>query len=128
MKSLTPEQAADLQNAYGYLETYDSDGEIVSFDPTTYQAGDGDRLIHIAAYRGDDRSVALLLDAGEDIDARGDMGSTPAHYAAMGQHKSVFAALLRQGADKAVVDEFGRTPEQCWDFWAKQDLQDVPQS
>lgn len=46
-------------------------------DPLTYREAGGDHLIHIAAFTGDLRTVELLLDAGEDVDAIGDMGETP---------------------------------------------------
>src|SRR4029453_4613609 len=96
---LTPEQIASLQRAYSDLINYEDKGPTAAIDPATYRAPDGDRLIHIAALRGGIETVELLLGAGEDINAIGDMGDTPAHYAAMGEHRQLFDLLLSRGAD-----------------------------
>lgn len=76
-------------------------------------------MIHIAALRGDLSTVELLLAAGEDINAIGDMGLTAAHYAASGQHKNVFDLLMDRGADASIVDEFDQTPPERWAFFAE---------
>jgi ankyrin repeat protein len=85
----------------------------------TFRAPDGDRLIHIAALRGDADTVELLLAAGEDINAIGDMGDTPAHYAAMGEHRQLFDLLLGRGADKSATNKFGMTVASAWVDYAK---------
>jgi ankyrin repeat protein len=63
--------------------------------------------------------VDLLLTAGEDVNAIGDMGLTAAHYAASGQHREVFDLLMERGADATIVDEFGQTPPERWASFAK---------
>ena len=109
---LTPEQTKRLQEAYSYLTNFESDDPAAVIDPSTYRQPDGDRLIHIAAQQGDLTSVALLIAAGEDINAIGDMGQTPAHRAAGGHHREVFDLLMLSGADGTIIDEFGRTPSE----------------
>ena len=111
---LNPEQTERLQRAYSYLINFDDDDPSAPIDPATYRQPDGDRLIHIAALRGDLSTVALLLSAGEEINAISDMGLTAAHYAAIGQHREVFDLLMERGADATIADEFGKTPPQKW--------------
>ena len=112
---LTNDQIAHLQRLYSDLLNYSVDDPTQPIDPGVYQAPDGDRLIHIAALRGDMGTVELLLSAGESIDALGDMGSTPAHYAAIGKQRELFEWLANAGANLAILDEFGRTPDAAWD-------------
>ncbi len=117
---LTPKQKSWLQEAYNGLSNFE-DGVYVEGDPlarinpTTWKSPEGDRLIHIAALRGDLTAVELIVNAGEDLNAIGDMGQTPAHYAAMAQHKTVFDFLIGRGANTTIVDEFGETPIQTWE-------------
>ena len=111
---LNPEQTERLQRAYSFLINFDDDDQSAPIDPDTYRQPDGDRLIHIAAMRGDLITVALLLSAGEEINAIGDMGQTAAHYAAIGQHREVFDLLMERGADATIADEFGKTPPKKW--------------
>ena len=118
MNGLTGEQVAELRRAYSHLINCEGDGPSVPIDPLTYRAADGDRLIHIAAFAGDSRTVEWLLDAGEDVNATGDMGQTPAHYAATNLHKLAFDLLMSRGADPTIVDEFGHTPAMTWEFFA----------
>jgi ankyrin repeat protein len=114
MTKLTSLQIIELQSTYRDLVNYQSVDACEPISPLTYRTADNDRLIHIAAYRGDLQSVEMLLDAGEDIDAIGDMGLTPAHYAAMGRHRHVFDLIISRGGDAAITDEFGNTAEETW--------------
>ena len=110
---LTSKQIAWLQEAYNYLCVF-GDEDPAPIDPATWQSPEDDRIIHIAALRGDLTAVELLIMAGEDINVNGDMGQSPAHFAAMGQHRGVFDLLIKSGADTAIINEFGRTPLQTW--------------
>lgn len=111
---LTNDQIAHLQRLYADLLYYSADDPTQPIDPETYRAPDGDKLIHIAALRGDIGTVDLLFSAGENIDALGDMGLTPSHYAAIGKHRELFKRLKKAGANLAIEDEFGRTPDAAW--------------
>ena len=115
---LTAKQTASLQRAYSDLINYEREDPTAPIDPATYRAPDGDKLIHIAALRGDGETVELLLAAGEDINAIGDMGETPAHYAAMGEHRELFDLLLSRGADQSIENELGVTVASAWDHYA----------
>jgi ankyrin repeat protein len=117
VKELTAEQVAELRQAYNHLINYQENDPTAPIDPLTYRAADGDRLIHIAAFAGDTRTIEWLLDAGEDINATGDMGQTAAHYAATNLHKDAFDLLMSRGADPTIVDELGHTPAMAWEFF-----------
>jgi len=116
MSGLTEEQVAELRSRYSLLINYEGDDPTTPIDPLTYRAADGDHLIHIAAFTGDLRTVVWLLDAGEDVNAVGDMGETPAHNAASNLHKDVFDVLVAHGADLTIESELGMTPIEAWAF------------
>ena len=116
MTGLSAEQIAELRSRYSHLINYEGDNPTAPIDPLTYRAADGDHLIHIAAFTGDLRTVEWLLDAGEDVNAVGDMGETAAHNAASNLHKDVFDLLSGRGADLTIESEFGQTPIEAWAF------------
>ena len=101
-----------LRQKFANLINYESGDILDPIDPLTYVAPDGDTCLHVAAFRGDEEAVTLLLDAGLDIDATGDMGCTPLHYAFMGKHFAVAALLIERGASEDVVNGFGKTPRE----------------
>jgi ankyrin repeat protein len=104
---LSATERAQLAEAFKYVTNYDSDDPTDPIDPVTYRAPDGDTCLHIAAMRGDAHSTALLIKAGVDVNALGDMGSTPLHYA---DDPKVVDLLLSAGAADNVINEFGQTP------------------
>ncbi len=59
------------------------------------------------------RTVALLLDGGQNIDQLGDMGCTALHYAFMRGHEEVVGLLLSRGADTCIRNSFGQLPNDC---------------
>ena len=121
MSGLTKEQVAELQRRYSHLINYEGDDPTEPIDPLTYRAADGDHLIHIAAFTGDLTTVEWLLDAGENVNAVGDMGETPAHNAASNLHKDVFELLAARGADLTTKSEFGMTPIETWTSTEKEE-------
>ena len=112
---LTRHQKKLLQNAYRDLLNYEGAESTAPIDPMSYRTSDGDHLIHIAALRGDLETVEVLLAAGEDVNAVGDMGNTPAHYAAMGKCRELFDLLLQRGADSNLENEFGISAACAWE-------------
>ena len=54
--------------------------------------------------------VAVLLDAGANVQARDDRGRTPLHQAASGKNWAVVTLLLSRGADVLAEDGAGETP------------------
>jgi ankyrin repeat protein len=119
LMNLIPGKKAELQNAYRDLVNYQSEDPTAPIEPLDYRNSDDDRLIHIAAHIGDLRTIEILLNAGADINAVGDMGLTAAHYAAMGQHRQVLDYIISRGADVMIVDEFGRKVEETWTAFAE---------
>ena len=105
---LNNETIAALQKKYDYLINYETSDPTDPIDPVTYVDSNGDSLMHIAAQLGDVDTMALLLDAGVDINQQGDMGSTALHYAYDNQHANVVEFLLAHGASAKMENEFGK--------------------
>ena len=107
---LNQSQLEELNEAFKDLWNYDSDDLDEPINPLTYHWPEGDSCLHIAALRGNKRVVEILLDAGLDINEKGDMGNTPLHYAKSHGTPEVVDLLIKRGADVNVVNEFGRKP------------------
>jgi ankyrin repeat protein len=106
-------EIAEIQAQYGYLTNYMDQDPCAPIDPMSYVDSNGDHLLHIAAVRGDTRTIGLLLDGGQAIDQLGDMGCTALHYAYAGGHEGVVELLLSRGANARIRDAFGRLPGEC---------------
>ena len=104
---MTQTELEELAKAFVNELNYESDDPLTRIDPLTYRNPDGDTCLHIAARRGDIRSIELLLKAGLDINDRGDMGATPLHCA---KTQEVIEFLVANGASVDIRDEFGRLP------------------
>jgi ankyrin repeat protein len=66
-----------------------------------------DQPLHIACWQKFESIVKLLIQAGADVNARGDFGATPLHYAVYeGDEYStpIVKALLNAGADPNIKD------------------------
>lgn len=70
---------------------------------------DGDTPLHVLVRRGDHHGVKLLIAAGADVNAAGDMGEIPLHAAVAGGDVAMVTALLAVGADPDRRSEFGET-------------------
>jgi ankyrin repeat protein len=70
---------------------------------------DGDTPLHVMVRRKDRHAVRLLLAAGADVDATGDMGETPLHVAVSVEDAEIIEALLEAGARTNIRSEFGDT-------------------
>jgi hypothetical protein len=79
------------------------------------KASDGDTPLHVAAIRGDREAVRLLVEAGAQIDALGDMSCTPLYNAVGHGHHQVARLLLEFGADPNLMNEL----ESSAMAWAK---------
>ena len=58
----------------------------------------GDTPLHIVAGWGDVDAARILLDAGAEIDARGEEDCTPLHEAIIQGHVEIVALLISRGA------------------------------
>jgi ankyrin repeat protein len=65
--------------------------------------------LHYAASGPEPKAVALLLDAGAAIDARGPNGSTPLMMAVSYGNSTSVQILLERGADRSLVNQHQRT-------------------
>ena len=73
---------------------------------------DGDTPLHVMAWRNDLEAVELLVGAGADVNAIGDMGETPLHVAISKENFEMVKALLKAGARDDIRSEFGSTPRE----------------
>jgi ankyrin repeat protein len=96
-----------LENVFNDLLDYEADDPLQPINPLTYKTPEGDTCLHIAAGRGDLKAVALLVDAGIALNARGDLGNTALHYARKRGHNTVVDLLVARGAQVDAVNELG---------------------
>ena len=71
---------------------------------------EGDTPLHILAWRRDAEGARVILAAGADPNAVGDMGQTPLHVAIRQGDAEFVRLLLDARASVSAVSEFGRTP------------------
>jgi ankyrin repeat protein len=71
---------------------------------------DGDTPLHVMAWRKDREAIALLINAGADVNAIGDMGETPLHVAIAQMDEGSIRMLLDAGARTDIRSEFNETP------------------
>lgn len=76
-----------------------------------------DQPLHIACWQKYESMVKVLIAAGADVNARGDFGSTPLHYAVFeGDEYStpIVRALLVAGADPNLIDKRSSSTPLKW--------------
>jgi ankyrin repeat protein len=96
-----------LEAAFSDLINFEAEDPLQPVDPLTYLTPEGDSCLHVAAGRGDLQAVKLLVEAGLDVNLRGDLGNTPLHYARKGAHDQVVKLLIGQGALPHLENEIG---------------------
>jgi uncharacterized protein len=74
---------------------------------------EGDTPLHVMAWRNDAEGVDILVRAGANVNAVGDMGQTPLHVAIAQGNAAMVAVLLRAGARDDIRSEFGDTPREA---------------
>src|ERR1700752_2746641 len=88
---------------------------LLSSDPSRIDArdSDGSTPLHCATWKGHQAVVAVLLDAGADVNAVNQnehWGTTPLHAAAHANQAAIARLLLDRGANTKAKDMEGRTP------------------
>ncbi len=76
-----------------------------------------DQPLHIACWQKFETIVKVLIQAGADVNSRGDFGNTPLHYAVFeGDEYSVplVKALLAAGADPNLTDKRSNSTPLKW--------------
>ena len=63
-----------------------------------------------AALFGQTEAAVALIEAGADINCRGDDGATPLHVAAFFCRTEIVNLLVDRGADKSIKNSYGSTP------------------
>lgn len=79
-------------------------------DLVAARSEDGDTALHLTAWQGHIDCSELLLEAGADVDARGDCDRTPLHYALEHENFEIVRLLVKAGANVRLADEWRRTP------------------
>ncbi len=78
-----------------------------------------DKPIHIAAEKGRNDMVRLLVELGSDVNAAGGLAyGAPLHEAARGGHRSTMNLLMELGADSS-MKYMGTTAEAWYQFWCE---------
>jgi uncharacterized protein len=72
---------------------------------------DGDTPLHVVAWRDDLAGVKLLIRAGADVNARGEMRETPLHVAVQQENAPMVQVMLEAGAQTDICSELGETPQ-----------------
>ncbi len=78
----------------------------------TSRSSEGDTALHVMAWRRDHEAARILIDAGADVNAVGDMDQSPLHVAVTQKDPQMVQLLLEHGARVDVVSEFGLTARQ----------------
>jgi ankyrin repeat protein len=79
--------------------------EIAHFDQRNFM---DDTVLHTVCSWGDVAAVKVLVDAGADVNAKGDQGATPLFNAVMGGSPEVVSFLLKTGADARIPNSYKR--------------------
>jgi len=69
----------------------------------------GDSPLHTVCSWGELDAVKLLVQAGADINAVGDLGATPLFNAVIGGNIDVVAFLVSRGANMNIIDDTGNS-------------------
>jgi ankyrin repeat protein len=98
-----------LQSVSDVMFPEDLGDRIVALDSV---GCDGDTPLHVFAWRNDLEAVEILIAAGADVNAKGEMDETALHIAITQQNIPMIQALLKAGARDDIRCEFGDTPRE----------------
>ena len=72
---------------------------------------DGDTPLHVVAWRNDFEAAQVLVSAGADVNAIGEMGETPLHVAVHNENGKMARLFLDAGGRTDIRGEFGTVLE-----------------
>ena len=72
----------------------------------------GDTPLHSLAWQNDAEGAEILIRAGADVNAVGEMGETPLHVAITQGNLELVRLLIVAGADPNIRSEFDETPRE----------------
>jgi ankyrin repeat protein len=75
----------------------------------TSSDSEGDTPLHVMVWRRDKHAVELLISAGADVNAVGDMGETPLHVAISQGDEEIVRVILNADAKTDIRSEFNQT-------------------
>ncbi|KAJ6486392.1 ankyrin repeat-containing domain protein [Mycena vitilis] len=86
----------------------------------------GKTALHIAALKGHEELVRMLIDFGADVDLSDNKGNTPLHYASSWGHIPIVQLLIERGCQYAARNNEGFTAsDYAYSFSTKDTLQDT---
>ncbi|KAG0647950.1 Serine threonine-phosphatase 6 regulatory ankyrin repeat subunit B [Hyphodiscus hymeniophilus] len=80
-----------------------------NLNESTAYSQSGSTVLHLAAQKGYEKIVRILLDSGMDITAKDDSGETSLHLAAALGHNDTVMALLEAGVEVDIENTHGQT-------------------
>jgi ankyrin repeat protein len=83
---------------------------------------DNDRPLHVAAVWGDIQAIEMLVAAGAELDAQGELGCTPLYNAVGQKHVAAARRLLELGASPNIRSELGMTAAELARFQRMREL------
>jgi len=99
-----------LQAVVDKYQSYIDYAELDLSDINRQFCPDDDTLIHLVVRVGTLEEIKLLMKSGAKVNAPGDLGYTPLHYAALSGRMDMAELLLTFGADALIRDEYGDIP------------------
>jgi ankyrin repeat protein len=84
-------------------------------DAVTQRNALGDTPLHVVVSWGDARAAKALINAGADINSKGEFGNTPLHEAVLFGGAGMVEILLEHGASSNLQNDDGRTPPELVD-------------
>ncbi len=82
----------------------------IGFVVTVYVVSEKYESLHVAVWKGDAFAVRCLVLRGADVNAKGENGLTPLHWAAHDGRTEIAELLIARGADVNAKNEWGSTP------------------
>ncbi|PAW76307.1 MAG: hypothetical protein B9S32_15785 [Verrucomicrobia bacterium Tous-C9LFEB] len=98
----------DLTSVLDEIKRADLPGfDGVPLHPNAQSTPFGETPLHVVAIWGHADAIRILLDAGADIDARGEFDFTPLHEAIGQGHWDAVRLLISRGASLTIKNEWG---------------------
>jgi ankyrin repeat protein len=91
---------------------FSAEEEVPSINVDT-RSSEGDTPLHLFAWRSDLEAARVLIEAGADVNAIGDMSQTPLHVALRQGSVELVILLLEAGAKIDIRSEFQETPQEA---------------